>query len=305
MRWAGGTGKLDLSFEDLTRITYEHPELRLPDAFRYHTGPLCQWAKRHLRRPGGMSTCALNKYLANRRVQAEGRAIVGSCHMGLTEICRPLCYREQVLGIFYYGSFVLADHADEIREHVARVCHEALLDPADALTSLQAVPVLNSEEASRLERRLAELVRLTGLVLDGLALPADIFRPKNRAYEARVAAEAVPQLVMDALRLMSQHADQPLNLSTIARRLQCHPAHLSRLFRASMSTSVGAYLERIRIDRACKLLRYGRLDITRIAYEVGFTDKSNFGRSFRKLVGTTPTEYRNQRGSPVNANVRS
>jgi AraC-like DNA-binding protein/ligand-binding sensor protein len=297
MELIAGQGPLDLSFEDLTGITYEHAELHLAAAQRYHAGPLCCWAKEHVRRPGGMATCALNKYLANRRVQAEGAPIVGLCHMGLTDLCRPLIYRQQLLGVFYYGSFVLAGHVEQVREHVLRVCRERLLSPDQALAALQGVPVLPSADIPTHERRLAELVRLALLILDGLALPADVLQPRQRAADARAAPPAVPQLVIDAMRMMAQHADQPLNLKSIAGRLRCHPAHLSRVFRAAMSTSVGSYLHRLRIERACKLLRSDRLDVTRIAYEVGFTDKSNFGRSFRRQMGTSPAEYRRRCGN--------
>lgn len=201
-----GEGSLDLSFEDLTGITYEHSELRLPDALRYHTGPLCLWAKAHVRRHGGLATCALNKYLANRRVQSGNMSIVGLCHMGLTDLCRPLLYREQTLGVFYYGSFVLAEHLDGVREHVVRVCRDRQLDPADALAALGNVPVLARGQIAAHERRLAELVRLTVLILNGLALPADVLQPRNRACESREATRDAPRLVIDAIRIMMQHA---------------------------------------------------------------------------------------------------
>ena len=61
-----------------------------------------------------------------------------------------------------------------------------------------------------------------------------------------------------------------------------------------MGVSVADFLLRTRVERACNLLKIGRLDVTRVAYEVGFSDKSNFSRSFRKIMGVPPGEYRKQ-----------
>lgn len=43
--------------------------------------------------------------------------------------------------------------------------------------------------------------------------------------------------------------------------------------------------------RACDLLREGRLSITQIAYELGYTDVSNFARAFRREIGCSPAEW--------------
>ena len=292
MQLVRGSSPLDLSFEDLTGFTYQHAGLNLPDELRYHTGPLCRWAKAHVRRPRGLVTCALNKMFANRRVQQLRQPIVGVCHMGLTDLCRPLFYREQLLGVFYYGAFVALEDHPRVQQHLRQLCRRQALDPDQALAALAEVPRLSRRDLARHEDQLGELVRLTVVLLDGFALPADAFHPRQRARDARLGDGAVPQLVLEAIRVMNHHLDQVLDLRRIADRLNCHPDHLSRVFRGALDTTVGAYLKRLRVERACKLLRLNQLDATRIAYEVGFTDKSNFGRAFRELMGMTPGQYR-------------
>lgn len=296
---------LDISFEDLTGITYEHQELRLPDELRYHTGPLCIWAKKSIRRPGGVSTCALNKFLANRRVQKLKEPIVGFCHMGLTDICLPLHYRQQLLGVFYYGSFVLAERAEDVRDNIRQVCREMILSPREPMDVFDRLPVLGEAQIQVCQTRLAEVARLTQFLLDSLALPADVFEPRKRAQDARLSGGNAPSLVINAIKVMAEHLDQPLNLKIIASRLRCNPDHLSRVFRKAMAISVGGYLEQMRVERACALLRSNRLDATRVAYEVGFSDKSNFGRSFRKIMGVSPGTYRDSLSSKSDRDVVS
>ncbi|WP_425474800.1 helix-turn-helix domain-containing protein [Niabella insulamsoli] len=51
-------------------------------------------------------------------------------------------------------------------------------------------------------------------------------------------------------------------------------------------------LSEIRISRACQLLQTTEESIELIARKVGYTNISNFNRSFKQIVGTTPLMYR-------------
>ncbi|MNY72050.1 DNA-binding transcriptional regulator AraC [compost metagenome] len=48
----------------------------------------------------------------------------------------------------------------------------------------------------------------------------------------------------------------------------------------------------IRNERACQLLADEKVAISLIAYRLGYTDVANFSRSFKKLNGLTPSDYR-------------
>ncbi len=298
-------GPLSISFEDLVGVTYDHPELRLPDEMRMHTGPLCRWAKQQVRTNRGLPVCSTNKYLANRKVLQRADMLVGQCHLGLTDICQPLVYRQQVMGIFYYGSVVLAEHQQRLRERLIGVCRQQHLDMDEALAVIDQVPVIRSTELPAYEERLKRLPQIVATMMDGLGLPADFYRSFNRAKEARIGVGGPPRMVVQAVRVITTYLDHPLSLASIAKRLRCQPKYLGRVFQRSMGISVADYLLRTRVERACNLLKISRLDVTRIAYEVGYTDKSNFSRAFRKVTGMPPGEYRRRfnpdgQESPVN-----
>lgn len=53
----------------------------------------------------------------------------------------------------------------------------------------------------------------------------------------------------------------------------------------------------VRHERACELLRAGGLSVTRIAYELGYSDTANFTRAFRREAGITPSAYRDRHAS--------
>ena len=71
--------------------------------------------------------------------------------------------------------------------------------------------------------------------------------------------------------------------------------YLSRLFRREKGISLNAYQTQIRIDRAKKLL-FQETPIATVAALTGFYDQSHFGYHFKRLIGTTPGNYRKVRG---------
>ena len=67
--------------------------------------------------------------------------------------------------------------------------------------------------------------------------------------------------------------------------------HFHRLFKENTDLSVKKYLNTVRINRACDLLKSGEHNITEIAYIVGFHDIYYFSRLFKKMVGTSPSSF--------------
>lgn len=85
--------------------------------------------------------------------------------------------------------------------------------------------------------------------------------------------------------------DKPPTLDHIATLTGASPAALKRKLAAGGMT-YRALLDRVRFDSACELLSIPRLTIREIAQELGFSGTNNFVRSFRRMTGMTPGEYR-------------
>ena len=75
------------------------------------------------------------------------------------------------------------------------------------------------------------------------------------------------------------------------------PEHISRTFKKYMNMSPTAFINSLRIDKACEKLKHSKQSILDIAYSLGFESVSYFYRVFRDLVGMTPLEYRNSSGN--------
>ena len=68
--------------------------------------------------------------------------------------------------------------------------------------------------------------------------------------------------------------------------------HLCRMFKTATDISLVKYINTVKIHKACKLLDNTNKNITEIAYETGFNSSMYFCKTFKVLMGMTPTEYR-------------
>ena len=86
-------------------------------------------------------------------------------------------------------------------------------------------------------------------------------------------------------------------MTDLAEEVGVHPSHLARELRRTYGVSVGELVRRRRIEYALERLRSNDASLAEIAVDCGFTDQSHLTRSFRRVVGSTPGEYRRRIGT--------
>ena len=92
---------------------------------------------------------------------------------------------------------------------------------------------------------------------------------------------------------LCSHRSGTPTLAEVACIANVHPMHLARLFRKRFGYSMGEWVRRQRIARACDQLSRGTDTISAIAFAAGFADHAHFTRTFRRITGSTPRWYRN------------
>ena len=100
-----------------------------------------------------------------------------------------------------------------------------------------------------------------------------------------------PGLIMQVNQL-AQSNDDPLSVKEIARSLGISSSHLRARFRASCGVSLGRHLRRLRLEKACGLLRLSQRRVTEIAELCSFTSIYSFSRAFHTAYGVSPMAYR-------------
>lgn len=85
---------------------------------------------------------------------------------------------------------------------------------------------------------------------------------------------------------------EPLDIPRLARTARISESHFIRTFRATFGETPHRYLQRRRVERAMFLLAQTRREITDICLEVGFASLGTFSRTFREIVGESPSGFR-------------
>lgn len=95
-----------------------------------------------------------------------------------------------------------------------------------------------------------------------------------------------------AAHCIERRAAELLTLDDVAAAVGLSTFHLMRVFKRSIGVTPHQYLMRVRLLRAIDLLRDTRQPVTSIAYEAGWSDLSNFTRTFQRDVGCSPGQFR-------------
>ncbi|MGH9233496.1 MAG: helix-turn-helix domain-containing protein [Acidimicrobiales bacterium] len=91
---------------------------------------------------------------------------------------------------------------------------------------------------------------------------------------------------------------RPLDIPALARIALVSEAHFIRTFRATFGETPHRYLQRRRVERAMALLRSTDRSVTDICFAVGFSSLGTFSRTFRDIVGRSPSGFRRQATAP-------
>jgi len=83
-----------------------------------------------------------------------------------------------------------------------------------------------------------------------------------------------------------------IRICDLAAEAGVHPVHLARVFRRQEGLTPGDYVQKLRIHAACKLLNDQETSLAGVATECGFADQSHFTRVFKKIMSSTPSQFR-------------
>lgn len=115
-----------------------------------------------------------------------------------------------------------------------------------------------------------------------------------------VAPNSSSALISNVTAYILEHFREPeLNVAGVAQQFYVSREHLSRTFKSYTSESISHYITDLRMQE----FRYGLVtgkSVLDACMESGFSDYSSFVKSFRKLYGIAPTEYREQLKNAMN-----
>jgi AraC-like DNA-binding protein len=98
----------------------------------------------------------------------------------------------------------------------------------------------------------------------------------------------------DVYTFVRENYFKPVSLSKISKIAKMSPIAFSRFFKRNSGVGFVEYINKVRTNKACYLLRETEYQVHDIAMECGFSSISNFNKQFRKAEGISPRDYRAQ-----------
>ena len=126
-------------------------------------------------------------------------------------------------------------------------------------------------------------------LLDCLVENYQLSQKRIEAYESENDAR-----MREIMQYVLANLDQEISLNELADRMFVSTSTLSRIFKKNTGVYFADYVMQLRVKTALGLLKYSEQNMTQIAMTAGFSNSASFNRAFRKIMGTTPTEYRDK-----------
>lgn len=116
-----------------------------------------------------------------------------------------------------------------------------------------------------------------------------IFKHLPRAKNIQTSEN---DLLTDTLKYISENYTTHLTLNSVAKRMGVTHNHLSRVFSEKIPGGFCEYVNALRVQHACELLKNTDLSVYEVLYSSGFSTQRTFYRVFKAKTGTSPKEYK-------------
>jgi AraC family transcriptional regulator len=138
----------------------------------------------------------------------------------------------------------------------------------------------------------------TGLEVEERALEllnhvlADIGGQPTARYRQRTDTVRMHRRWSERVKLLlAMQPEAKLSLTEIAGKVYCSPFHLSRIFHATVGSSIHQYQLRLRLALALERLADGSENLTELGLALGFSSHSHFTAAFQKAFGLSPSSF--------------
>lgn len=176
---------------------------------------------------------------------------------------------------------------------------QAFLRPGEQQAAWRIPPVLRVGEHPRAARLVQEITevcfremrhkeRLSALLLATLLLEAESL---FAAVPLPAMGEPAPAAAKIA-EYLSLHYNEPHTVRELARSVHLSESQLRRQFLAAYGSTPAAWRNELRVRIGAELLRRTALSVAEIADQLGYAAPGDFYRSFRKIFGKSPMQYR-------------
>lgn len=200
------------------------------------------------------------------------------CPFGLTETRVPVQLGDRLIGFLQVGQvFTQSPKLTAFKKTVRHLFPIGSASEKKLLELWKKTPVIPAEKYAAT----VQLLKFFAKQLSGLS---------NQIVIEKANAES--PVITRARGYIAAHKIEALSLATVAKVAGASVFHFCKIFHKSTGLNFTEYVARARVEAAREGLLNPNRRISEIAYDVGFQSLTQFNRTFKRIFGQSPSEYR-------------
>ena len=205
------------------------------------------------------------------------------CPFGLTETRVPVQLGDRLIGFLQVGQvFTQPPKLTAFKKTVRHLFPIGSASEKKLLELWKKTPVIPAEKYAAT----VQLLKFFAKQLSGLS---------NQIVIEEANAES--PVITRARGYIAAHKIEALSLATVAKVAGASVFHFCKIFHKSTGLNFTEYVARARVEAAREGLLNPNRRISEIAYDVGFQSLTQFNRTFKRIFGQSPSEYRDKLSS--------
>jgi len=213
-----------------------------------------------------------------------------TCPFGLTETAVPVNLGGKIIGYLRIGSVLRHTPAKSETSKVGRELDRCgVRFTGEIRKAWEKTPLIPPDKYNATVRLLAFFAEQLSALANQIMLEQ---------------SNAEPPLVLKAREYIEQHRNEELSLADVAKAAGASVFHFCKVFHKATGLKFTDYVARMRLEDARNRLLNPNLRVSEIAYDVGFQSLTQFNRTFKRVFGQSPTEFREKLTSDSNQSRR-
>lgn len=201
------------------------------------------------------------------------------CFAGLCDSAVPIRVGDELIAFLQTGQILLHQpNQEEFSQTTKRLLSWG------AEVNLKALEEAYFQTQVFDEVQYEAMLRLLSTFAEHLATISNSIEPEVTEHE--------PALVSNAKRFIQNRFQDKISLDEAAQAVNASTRHFCKVFKDATGITFTDYLARVRVEKAKNMLQNPHLRVSEIAFETGFDSISQFNRSFKRITGLAPTQFR-------------
>ena len=239
--------------------------------YEIHLHNVCFFLKQHHKTAG---KCLRNKKLLGKAKITE--PYYSCCYAGVEEFVIPVMYEGRAILLINLSGY--RGTLKKSGKFMARLSSEC----GESFDRLYA-------ELSPQPPRLLEVLRFTSPLK---YMFIELYKQCQSATEEREDISPTKRLFTEAARYINENYIEQITCNSLAARFNYSTSYMQYIFKKEGKTTIKAYINEVRLDKASYLLAHSYLSITDVAFACGFFDSNYFSTAFKNRYGISPKKFR-------------